>query len=481
VDDHGLTAEPRRGPGLDLEKPALRLVFQLAWPVWIYQLLGLAVEFCDRLLAGRYLELPAEEQLSAQAAQTTATYLAWMLTTYSVLVSVGSTALVARFTGARDHAAAVRATNQSILLAVLLGVAGSVIGLSVLPGLLDWMQMHGDSREYARQFMQPLISLLAFQVVEAAGIACLVGAGDTRTGLAVLGGVAALNVPLTMLFFFGAGPIPTLGFPGIALGTALAHTAGGLSVLGLLARGHSGLSLHWRLLRPDWSLLYRLLRVSVPAGADSFSRVGGQLWFLRIVNGLNTAAQGAHGIAIHLEALSYQSGEAFATATMTLVAQNLGASRPDRASRSGWTGFLAGGTVMAAMGAVFFVMARPLFTLFCPSPDQQPIVDAGVPVLQLVAFAQPALASCNVFTAALRGAGDTRMPLLITWLGFFLVRIPLAYVLTQSSVDLGLLGTFPGAGMGLFGAWLAMTADIFVRGAIFLLRFASGRWQRMRV
>jgi putative MATE family efflux protein len=480
VDDHGLT-KPRGKPLLDLERPALRLVFQLAWPVWIYQLLNLAVEFCDRLLAGRYLDLPEERQLAAQAAQTTATYLAWMLTNYSVLVQVGSTALVARFCGARVQSSAIRATNQSILLAAVLGVTGSVIGMLVLPGLLEWMQMRGEAGDYARQFMQPLIVLLTFQVIEAAGIACLIGSGDTRTGLAVLGGVAALNVPLTMLFFFGVGPVPALGFPGIALGTALAHTAGGLTVLTLLSRGRSGLKLHWRLLRPDWSLLYRLLRVSVPAGADSFSRVGGQLWFLRIVNGLDIAAQGAHGIAIHLEALSYQSGEAFSTATMTLVGQNLGAGQPKRAARSGWVGFLAGGAVMATMGAAFFVAARPLFTLFCPKADQQPIIEAGVPVLRLVAFAQPALASCNIFTAALRGAGDTRVPVLFTWLGFFLVRIPLAYVLTQSSVDLGPLGTMQGFGFGLFGAWLAMSADIYVRGVIFLARFASGRWQKIRV
>jgi putative MATE family efflux protein len=441
----------------------------------------LAVNFCDRLLAGRYLNLPADQQLAAHAAQTTANYLAWVLTSYTVLVSVGSIALVARFSGAGDQSSAVRATNQSILLAIALGILGGTVGLFILPSLLEWMQMRGIAGEYARQFMRPLLVLLVFQMIEAAGVACLDGAGDTRTGLFVIGGVAVINVPLTMLFFFGAGPVPAMGFPGIALGTGLAHTCGGLGVLALLARGHSGLKLTWRHLRPDWSLLYRLLRVSVPAGADSLSRAAGQIWFLRIVNGLSTAAQGAHGIAIHLEALSYQSGEAFATATMTLVGQNLGAGKPKRAAWSGWVGFMAGGAVMAAMGVVFFVSARPLFELFCPTDDQQAIVAAGVPVLRLVAFAQPALASCNIFTAALRGAGDTRIPVLISWLGFFVVRIPLAYLLAQSSVELGPLGTIPGAGLGLLGAWLAMTADLFVRGLIFLMRFASGRWQKIRV
>lgn len=178
MDDHGLS--DRGGSMIDLDRPALRLVFQLAWPVWIYQLLGLAVAFCDRLLAGRYLHLPGEQQLAAQAAQTTATYLGWALTNYSILVSAGSTALVSRFTGAKDQDSASRAANQSIFLAVVLGLLGSAGGLLLLPGALDLMQMHGDALEYARQFMQPLLGLMVFQVIEAAGIACLVGVGDTR-------------------------------------------------------------------------------------------------------------------------------------------------------------------------------------------------------------------------------------------------------------------------------------------------------------
>ena len=111
-----------------------------------------------------------------------------------------------------------------------------------------------------------------------------------------------------------------------------------------------------------------------------------------------------------------------------------------------------------------------MFWLFCTSPEQQPIVAEGVPVLRLVAFAMPALACCIIFTSALRGADDTRVPVLFTWVGFLGVRIPLAYLLTQ-----------PGVGLGLFGAWLAMFADLTVRGGFFLARFRSGRWQRIEV
>jgi Na+-driven multidrug efflux pump len=132
--------------------------------------------------------------------------------------------------------------------------------------------------------------------------------------------------------------------------------------------------------------------------------------------------------------------------------------------------FALGGSVMTLMGALFFVLARPMFGLFCPDTDQQPIVEAGVPVLRLVAFAMPALASCIIFTGALRGAGDTRVPVLFSWFGYFGIRIPLVYLLTG-----------PWFEMGLRGAWVAMVADLVIRGGFFFWRFHGGRWQHIRV
>jgi Na+-driven multidrug efflux pump len=207
----------------------------------------------------------------------------------------------------------------------------------------------------------------------------------------------------------------------------------------------------------------------------------GQLWFLSIVNRLGDEASGAHGIALGWEALGYLSGAAFGTAAMTLVGQNLGAGRPDRAARSGWIAFLLGLGVMSLMGLVFFALARPMFLLFCPDPWQEGIVELGVPVLRLVAFAMPPLACAMIFTQALRGAGDTRVPVLFTWIGFLCVRIPLAYLLALPEVDLGPLGRWQGYNLGLFGAWVAMIADVFVRGGFFLWRFGSGAWKAMRV
>lgn len=524
-DEEGPPTGPEVAGARALPAPRWGLVLWLALPVLAQQGLVFVVNMSDRYLAGHLQAVPREEQVETlgrvlllsgswtpgnaagvlpglltaewhwraveaiearqaayQAAQTTAHYLAWFISCYTVLVTVGSTALVARFIGAGQPEMATLVTHQSILLALFLGGAASLLGLC---GGLEWlvhlMQLRGDAAAFALAYLRPLFVLVVFQMVELAGIACLVGAGDTRTGLWVMIGVAAVNVPLAWTFCWGLGPAPRLGFVGIALGTALAHTLGGSVVLFLLARGRHGLKLSWRLMKPRFDLLRRLLRISVPAGLDSLSVVAGQFWFLALVNQLGNVASSAHGIAIMWEGLGYLSGAAFGTAAMTLVGQNLGAGRPDQASKGAWMAFGLGAGVMSFMGMTFYVLAPAMFRLFCPAEAQAPIIDAGIPLLRLVAFAMPALACTIIFTSSLRGAGDTRVPVLFTWIGFFLIRIPLTYYLALPGIDLGPLGHVPGLNLGLIGAWLAMFADLLARGIFFLGRFVQGRWQGVRV
>jgi Na+-driven multidrug efflux pump len=237
-----------------------------------------------------------------------------------------------------------------------------------------------------------------------------------------------------------------------------------------LAVGRYGLRLSLANLVPDFALLYRLLRVSVPAAVDSLSTAAGQMWFLSIVNALGNVAASAHGIAIRVEALGYLSGVAFATAAMSLVGQNLGARQPGHAARDAWTAFAAGCALMSVMGTVFFTFAPELVAAFAPETNRDEVIRSGVKALQLVAFAMPAVAAVIIVTAALRGAGDTRVPVAITWAGFLLVRIPLAYWLTS-----------PAVGLGLLGAWWAMFADLYLRAGLLVARFASGKWKTIRV
>jgi Na+-driven multidrug efflux pump len=243
-------------------------VLALALPNLAQQYLHLLVRLSDQTIAARF-PVPDPDRADYLSALTTAGYLYWCVSSYTVLVSVGATALVARLVGAGDWATARRATGQAVLLGLAFGLLGSLAGLLWLRPLITAIGPTGLAADHCVAFLTPLAALLAFQIVESACVACLVGAGDTRTGLYVLGGVAVLNVPLAWTLCFGIGPFPGIGFVGIALGTGLSHLIGCVAVLILLARGRSNLTLTLADLLPNRDLLRRMLRVSIPAGVDS--------------------------------------------------------------------------------------------------------------------------------------------------------------------------------------------------------------------
>jgi Na+-driven multidrug efflux pump len=410
-------------------RPPWRVVLVLAWPVLVQQFLVLSVGLYDQFLAGNNSPDDRAKHISYQAAQTTANYIAWSIYSLSALVAVGGTALVARFVGAGDRASAVRTTNQCVLLAIFFGAAFTPIILAVLPWGSRLLNPDPEAAESAVRFLQPIVWGMTCQFVAQAGIACL--------------------------------------------GCAM--------VLAVLARGRYGLKLELSRFRPDVSLIGRLLRISVPASVDSFSMCACQLWFLSLVTALGDVAAAAHGTAIRVEGLGYMTGQAFMIAASALVGQNLGARRPHEAAHAAWVALGLGCLGMSLMGVFFFAFAPELFHLFSPHEHQQPIVEAGVPVLRLVAFAMPPLSAIIVLTGALRGAGDTRFPILLTWIGFLVIRLPLAYLLTRAVVDLGPLGQVRGWDLGLMGAWYAMFADLAIRGVLFLGRFVGGKWKTVKV
>jgi Na+-driven multidrug efflux pump len=219
--------------------------------------------------------------------------------------------------------------------------------------------------------------------------------------------------------------------------------------------------------------VFRLMRISLPAAGESLTNSGCQLWFLSLINRLGPTATAAHGVAIRCEALSFLTVNAFAVAASTLTGQYLGARRPDLARRAATIAWGIGLAVLAAIGVWLYVGAEGFFALFLGGgkPD---VAAVGVPVLRIVAFAMPALATINVLNGSLRGAGDTRWPWVIVLLGYLAVRIPLTYWLVTPADEGGL-------GWGLRGAWFAMLADLCTRGTLVAARFLQGGWIHTRV
>jgi putative MATE family efflux protein len=455
---------PRSNPRLPESTPAIA---RRAGPVLVEQALLYLVGLSDTVLAGRYL---AADYL---AGVTVSSYLLWVVGSLLTIVSVGATALVARMTGAGERASAARVCQQAVGLALILGTFILAVGGLAAPSIVRAMNLEGTAADAGALFLRIVLLVTPLLACTTAGVACLRGAGDTRTGMWVMILVNLINVAMSWSLVRGIGPFPRLGFAGIAAGTACAEGVGGLVVLGVLMRGRSGLFLTWPGLVPRRDDVARLMRISLPAAGESLTNSGCQLWFLSLINRLGPTATAAHGVAIRCEALAFLTVSAFAVAASTLTGQYLGARRPDLARRAAAIAWGMALAVLGGIGAWLYLGAEGFFALFLGGGKPE-VAAAGVPVLRIVAFAMPALATINVLNGTLRGAGDTRWPWAIVVLGYLGVRMPLTYLLVLP-VEAG------GLGWGLRGAWYAMLADLCTRGVLVALRFLHGGWTRARV
>jgi putative MATE family efflux protein len=450
-------------------------MWRLALPALAEESLLLLVSWTDWWLAGHYLAGD-----DTKAAMGLMSYLTWLIPSFFALISIGALALVARAVGSRDFAFANRVANQSILLGVILAIAitlGLYVGKS---SLIHAMQLQGEAHRLAVQYLGILLFAVPLIMFEQVGAACLRGAGDTVTGFLVKLVVVLVNLVVSFALVTGWGFFPQMGWPGLAIGTAAGHMLGGSIIAWVLFRGRAGLRLQSAELRADRPTMARILKIGVPGGTDILTLVGSQLVFLSLINRLGVSAAAAHGLAIQIEACAYLPGGAFQIAAATMAGQLLGAGEPRRASQAVLTCLAWGGGVIVSAGFLIYFRGEVLAEFFSGGSSDLTTQTAGQ-LLQIVAVAMPMLAMVMILGGALRGAGDTRIPLLATILGLFVVRLPLALWLCFPG-PLLIWGEFAitGWGWGVVGAWYAMAADLTTRAVVMATRFWQGGWRRMR-
>jgi len=434
-------------------------VLTLALPATGEQIMNLMVGIVNTILVGHLGAAP----LAAVSLATQWTFAAF---TFYAAIATGATAVVARSVGAGDWDSANRATHQSVLVGLAIGVVMTALSLLFARPAIALMGAEPEALAAGATYLRIVSLAFGFSAMMFVGNACLRGAGDTQTAMVVMAVVNVLNLAVAWTAINGPFGLPRLGVAGSALGSSVGRAAGGVLVLSILLRGRSGLKLDPRHWRPDPEMIKRVLRVGLPTGGERAIMRVGMMIFMRVVASLGTVALAAHAVALRAESLSWMPAFGFATAGTTLVGQNLGARDPRRAERSGYIAFQLGLALMSVMGVIFILFPRPLIALFT---SDAVVIQTAVLPLRIIGFVQPMMAAAFLFAGNLRGAGDTRFPMYITGASVWAARVMIASVLVLA------------LGMGLPGAWLGMSVDFTVRGILFFLRYRSGRWKLMRV
>jgi putative MATE family efflux protein len=437
-----------------------RQLFLLAWPSLIENMLQTALVFVDLVFVGQLgPDAIAGVGLGAQ--------LAFLLQVLFMGLAVGNTALVARYIGAKDKPEAEHIAKQSLLITAVLSVFIAVIGYVTSAPLIDAMGATPEVTKIGGGFMS-VVSIFAIALgVMFVGGGTLRGSGDTFTPMLITGAINVINIVLDYLLIFGNFGFPNLGAVGSAVATSISRVIGAGLILYVLFRRGSVLKL------PFWSgwhfhrdAVARIINIGGPTAIEQVVFQVGFIVFSAIAVNLGTADLAAQQIAFNIAGFSILPAFAFGVAGMTLVGQNLGAKNPERAEASAYQALKSGMVWMVLMGAGFFIWRSWLVGLYTNDADVQRL---GEMCLTFIAFAQPFQCLSIVWGQALRGAGDTRATLLYTFIGIWVMRVGLGYVL-------GI-----GLGWGLLGMWIAWYADFVARALLVLFRFRAGKWKTIKV
>ncbi|MEZ6057357.1 MAG: MATE family efflux transporter [Planctomycetaceae bacterium] len=435
-----------------------RTVLYLALPVLFEQFLSFLVGTCDIFLAGH---LDPSISKSATSAVGVAAYVGWLASMLFSLVGAGTTALVARHWGAGQHAEANRIANCSLTMALGLGLLSLCAIWPTASFFPQQLGMDAETSTMTTHYLRFDAIGLVFTSLCIAGAAALRGSGDMRTPMLIFGTVSVVNIFASVLLVYGLGPIPAMGVDGIVAGTVVARFSGGVLLLFSLAWGHSGLGIILNELRVTAAIAKRILSIGLPAAIDSAILWTGHFLFLKIISGLGSASFAAHMVGIRVEAITYLPAVAWGAAAATMVGQSLGANQEERAVASGHHAVRQCSVVGLTITVLFYFGAETIYRFMHNDPQ---VIEVGVPAFRIVALFQVPLVISIIYVAALRGAGDTRFPLLMTLLSTFGLRVPLAWFFAIHMQ------------WGLTGAWMGMCADMLVRSLMATTRFVRQRW-----
>lgn len=446
---------------LDLSEQRLnRTILTLAWPAILESLLQLTVYLTDSIMIG-----PLGSEAFAAVGQGS------MLVHYITFpiwgIGTAAGAIVSRNIGRRDTAAAQDAAGQGLLLAIFSGTTFTLVGFVYGREILVLLGTPTNVVEPGTDYLVTVLAFNIFYSVRMIGSSILRAAGDTKTPMVATGVMNLFNIGANYVLIYGIGPFPRLETTGVALASGLSFVISAAIVFWKLFRNPVGFQIlagHFLAFRRR--VLANIMRIAAPSfGEMILMRIGG-FTYLWIIISLGTIPLAAHFMTLRVESLAFMPSFGLSMAVPPIVGQALGAGRSDIAqlavNRTIKLGFWAINTL-----AVVFVLVPGFFVqIFSPEPEAYALASLCV---QIAALELAGVTVNMIYGGAMRGAGDTVSPMIITFMGSVVVRISLVYLFAIS------------LGWGLAGVWAATAVDWILRATAGYILFRRGRWMRVKV
>ncbi|GBF20637.1 MULTISPECIES: MATE family efflux transporter [Arenibacter] len=381
-------------------------------------------------------------------------------------LSMAATAVVARRVGEKNLQGARESAVQVILLgitvAIITGIIGAIYSKEILGLMGGSTELIQEGHGYTRLMIGGNITILLLFLINA----IFRGAGDASVAMWILVLSNGLNIILDPIFIFGWGPIPEYGVMGAAIATNFGRGTAVLFQLIILFYGWSKIKIGISDIVIRFKVMMNIIKVSAGGIAQFLIGTSSWIFLMRIMSEFGSEVLAGYTIAIRVIMFSLMPSWGMSNAAATLVGQNLGANKPDRAEASVWKTGKYNAIFMFSISIIYLCFAEKIILLFNTTPQ---VVEYGTLCLQIIAAGYVFYAYGMVLTQAFNGAGDTRTPTKINFLIFWVLQLPFAYVMAI---------TFK---FGAVGVFLAISIAEILLTVLSYVLFKKGKWKEIKV
>ncbi len=392
----------------------------------------------------------------------------FLITIIANAISIGTLALISRAIGSGDKKRAIAVARQSLIFSLFVATAITGSCLLLYREIISFAGFPADTRIIAEKFLRIFALSLGPNYILIISNAIFRASGEVKKPLVTMLLVSLINIAGDFILVFGIPPFPKMGYTGIALSTAISVTAGMAASLYLFTVGWWR-SLYFERWEVSMETIARIVRLGWPAAMLQIAWNAGTILLYNILGRLGSAGTTAMASitnGLRIEAIIYLPAFALNMAASVLIGQNLGADRPDRASRAGWNIAQAGVIFISLMAVPVFIWAEQCASLLTSDPA---VLTETARYLRFNMLSEPFMALSVILGGGMQGAGDTKGTMWVIVIAMWLIRLPLAYLLALVM------------GQGATGVWIAMITSMACQGMLMALRFQRGRWKKLRV
>jgi putative MATE family efflux protein len=379
--------------------------------------------------------------------------------------NIGATALVSRFVGSKDYENAKCVVIQTMIISVILGAIVSTIGFIFAKDLVLFMGAQEDTIISSTMYMRYMAVGVLFQSIPTAVAAILRGAGETK--IPMVYNIISNIVNIIVGFFLINGILffPNLGLQGAAIAATTAKIVACVMAIHALMSSKLPIAVsikdNWKL---NFSMLKRIMDIGLSAAGEQFIMRVGFLLYNKIIGGLGTEALASHQVVNNVTQLLSNVVGGFSTAASSFTGRFLGAQKPQSAYKYTMEINKISLVISVFASGVFFFGGYYITMIFTTDVN---ILNLSSKVLKVAAFITIPQNYSSIISGSLRGAGDTKYPLVSAFLGIFIARVAIAWTFV---IKLGL---------GLPGAWSAAVIDQCIRSVLLYRRFKTGKWKKL--